>query len=145
MNSHEARQQTAERKKRVTEYVRRSWSKGLAAGWTEILAVAEIAKGSMPRIMRELEQEKKVICIGTALDAGRTDMRGSYKVYAPYGTPILSVVERPTRRVLTPTAPRKPRYKGEVAPKHYAEWRTPELTVDSYDLYAGRNLAMLAR
>ena len=36
------------------------------------------------------------------------------------------------------------RKKNVVSPP-YREWRTPELTLENYDIYAGRNLAMLAR
>jgi hypothetical protein len=142
MNSLENRALTVERKKRVVNYVTRSWAKGIAAGWAEIVAVAEIPKGSMPRVMRDLEYEKKVICIGTALDAGRTDMRGSYKVFAPFGTPVLAKVEPKHRRLTSAPAPRKPAYRGEPAGKEYRNWRTPEITMESYNLYEGRQLAM---
>lgn len=37
------------------------------------------------------------------------------------------------------------RKSSTVTPPHYHNWQTPELTIDSYDIYAGRNLAMLAR
>jgi len=140
MNSLENRALTVERKKRVVDYVKRSWSKGIAAGWAEIVAVCEVPKGSMPRVMRDLDQEKKVICIGTALDAGRTNMRGSYKVFAPYGTPVLAKVEV-KRRKLVPL-PRRSTYRGEKAAPHYANWRTEELTMENYNLYEGRQLAM---
>jgi hypothetical protein len=142
MNSLENRALTVERKKRVVNYVTRSWSKGIAAGWAEIVAVAEIPKGSMPRVMRDLDNERKVICIGTALDAGRTDMRGSYKVFAPFGTPVLAKVEVKYRRLTSAPAPRKPAYRGEPAGKEYRNWRTPEITLESYNLYEGRQLAM---
>ena len=145
MNSLENRALTVERKKRVVNYVTRSWSKGIAAGWAEIVAVAEIPKGSMPRVMRDLEHEKKVICIGTALDAGRTDMRGSYKVFAPFGTPVLAKVEPKHRRLSNKPMARKPAYRGERTGPHYTNWKTPELTMENYNLYEGRNLAMLAR
>jgi hypothetical protein len=145
MNSLENRALTVERKKRVVNYVTRSWAKGIAAGWAEIVAVAEIPKGSMPRVMRDLEYEKKVICIGTALDAGRTDMRGSYKVFAPFGTPVLAKVEPKHRRLSNKPIVRKPAYRGERTGKQYHNWKTAEITMESYDIYAGRNLAMLAR
>jgi hypothetical protein len=35
--------------------------------------------------------------------------------------------------------------KKSSTPKHYHDWRTPEITPQSYDIYAARNLAMLAR
>ena len=145
MNSLENRALTVERKKRVVNYVTRSWAKGIAAGWAEIVAVAEIPKGSMPRVMRDLEHEKKVICIGTALDAGRTDMRGSYKVFAPFGTPVLAKVEPKHRRLSNKPIVRKAAYRGERTGKQYHNWKTAEITMESYDIYAGRNLAMLAR
>jgi len=37
------------------------------------------------------------------------------------------------------------RKSSTVTPPHYHNWQTPELTIDSYNLYEGRNLAMLAR
>jgi len=37
------------------------------------------------------------------------------------------------------------RKSSTVTPPHYHNWQTPELTVQHYDIYAGRNLAMLAR
>lgn len=145
MNSLENRALTIERKKRVIDYVTRSWAKGIAAGWSEIIAVAQVPSGSMPRVMRDLEYERKVICIGTALDAGRTDMRGSYKVYAPFGTPVLAKVEPKHRRLSNKPIVRKAAYRGERAAPHYTNWKTPELTMENYNLYEGRNLAMLAR
>jgi hypothetical protein len=35
--------------------------------------------------------------------------------------------------------------KKNSTPKHYHDWRTPEITPETYDIYAARNLAMLAR
>jgi len=37
------------------------------------------------------------------------------------------------------------RKSSTLTPPHYHNWQTPELTIDSYNLYEGRNLAMLAR
>jgi len=37
------------------------------------------------------------------------------------------------------------RKSSKVTPPSYRNWQTPELTRDLYDIYAGRNLAMLAR
>jgi len=37
------------------------------------------------------------------------------------------------------------RKSSTVTPPHYHNWQTPELTVQHYDIYAGRNLAILAR
>jgi len=47
---------------------------------------------------------------------------------------------------LTPFAVKTVKRKSaSVTPPHYHNWQTPELTIDSYNLYEGRNLAMLAR
>ena len=145
MNSRENRMQTSARKRRIVEFITQSSERKFYVTWSEIVRAADVPSGSMPRVMKELEQERKIVCIGTALDAFRTDVRRTYKIYAVFGTPILRKVEPVTHRRKLTAAPRAPRYKGERTGPQYHNWRTPELTPESYDLYAGRNLAMLAR
>lgn len=123
----------AAKRKNIADFIAASWP----TAWADILKNCDVSKNSMPRILQTLQDEKLICCIGTAQDAGRRDLRPDCKIYAPYGTETLAHV---------PAAREKPaKYKGAKTPKHYHDWRTPEMTIHDYDIYQSRNLAMLAR
>lgn len=123
----------AEKRQCVINYINEAG----AAGWGDIMRHCDLTRGSMPRLLKSLQEENIICYIGTAHDAGRKDLKPDVHIYAPYGTPYLTRLPKPREKPA--------RYRGEKAPKHYHNWQTPEMTVEAYDLYAGRNLAMLAR
>jgi hypothetical protein len=139
MHSKETIQQAEQNQRLAAEFVATRWKSRKVTAWQDISRHLAISKNSMPRLFQELQRLQLIACIGTAHDAGRKDIRSTCKVYAPYGVALLS-------HVPLPREPKPVKYKGERTGKHYTNWRTPELTLHSYDLlYAGRNLAMLAR
>ena len=132
------------KKQMVADLINENWRNGKTlagkvTAWHDIKNKFDWISAKMPRMMQELQEEQRIACIGTALDAGRKDLRPTYKVYAPYGTPALVHVALPRES--------KPiKYKGErTGPRYWNAFSTPELSPHDYDLYAGRNLAMLAR
>lgn len=108
-----------------------------------------------------------VRCVGLAENTERRDIGAKTKMYAPASAPLLPafvakndeidagmVAEaraKADRRYLLNTEPprvaeprvRRERYVGQVGVKYVPEFR--ELEPDSYDLWVGRNLAMLTR
>ena len=131
------------KKQMIADYVAERYKNGRTlqtriTAWHDIKNHFDWIGDKMPRLMQELLRDNLISCVGSARDAGRIDIRPIYRVYAPHGTQALQHVPLP--REVKPV-----KYKGIKTPPHYSEWRTPEITPETYDIYAGRNLAMLAR
>ena len=138
MHTKENIQLAAQKKAAIAEFITERYKSGKVTAWLDIRLEMDVSRGSMPRLIQELQREKLIACIGTALDAGRVDLRATYKVYAPYGT-------APLVHVALPREAKPIRYKGERTGPKYWNFNTPELTPENYNLYAAHDLAMLAR
>jgi hypothetical protein len=111
-------------------------------------------------MIKMLREAGLIIYVGTAEQACRNDLKTHVKMFAPAGAPMLPRMVRPLdekakdipeNHALGPRwcgefKPAKPkqRYKGEKMPPRYVP-PFEELDRKRYDLWAARDLAMLAR
>jgi len=91
------------------------------------------------KLLYDLVEREEIHYVGKAKQYQRADVKEETRMYSMNPETV------PPTPVVIGTKLIKVKYKGVKAPKHYSEWRTPEMTVESYNLYEGRNLAMLAR
>jgi len=111
-------------------------------------------KTTVNYVMRELQREQRVKCVGMAIDTMRDDVASNVFMYGP---PDASPLAKSVVKVTTPRSPyegkptalrevrvKAPKYRGEKQPPPYRAEFTP-MDEGSYDLWIGRNLAMLAR
>jgi len=102
--------------------------------------------GTAARIRAILEREEKATSVEIALELGiptrkvSNAMQGMAGVYRHRGNNH-AVTVYSLQPIFKPPVKRA----ENVAPKHYHNWQTPEMTRESYDIYASRDLAMLAR
>lgn len=129
----------------------------------EMCVGAYVSQSHGRSMLPMLREAGLIIYVGTAEQAGRTDLQSKVAMFAPKGAMPLPRVVRPleihekplpenhslgARSAVQinplPERPRKQKYKGEINPPRYVP-PFEEMTPDKYDLWQGRNLAMLAR
>ncbi len=141
MHSKASIQLAAIRRQEIVEFISTRYAQGKPTAWHDIRHRFDWCGKTRPRLIQDMLDRQLICVIGNALDAGRDDLRWDNMVYAPFGTPALKRIEKPSRYAVKP-----PKYKGErTGPRYWNAFSTPELSPHDYDLYAGRNLAMLAR
>ena len=137
MHSKESIQLAAIRRTEIVTFIADRYAQGKPTAWHDIRHKFDWCGKTRPRLIQDMLDKQLICVIGNALDAGRSDLRWDNMVYAPFGSPHLARIEKPSRY-----APKPPKYRGIKTPPKYYEWRTPELTAENYNLYEGRQLAM---
>lgn len=130
-------------------------------GRVEIVAALKIHKDVIGISIRSLIRSGDVRCVGEAADWQRPEgmpiIKSDASMYAPAGVELPTMVPRVRPAYVRKTAgvrgmrvAKQPdlvaaeRYKGVKQPAPYRPEFAPMVRA-SYDLYAGRNLAMLSR
>jgi hypothetical protein len=151
-----AARQKAANKHKIAQYIADHYSMtGQPLAQPDIIGSLKFSRTTVSRALRELFVEKRIKCVGVAVDTERENLNANTRMYGPpdaamIGPPPVVVPEK--RREMAyqgkpaPLAmPRvkTPKYRGEKGARYVPEFKPME--EGSYDLYAGRNLAMLAR
>lgn len=102
-----------------------------------------IGAGAIENVIGKLVRKGRIIAIGNAKQAGRSDQSPSSAIYALPGTPSLVAA---SMRQSEPRV-KQERYRGEVATKYVRPWPVSgeDTGRKAGDYWSARDLAMLAR